>query len=216
MSAVDQGRIGPLLGNDGAIQPLRLARDASLASLDAHARYQEAVLRGSVYYLATGAAAPTAFTGASGGTPLLGVYNPAGSGKALIFLVSSVHPTAVPTLAGVINPELWAGVSATITGTATAPTNMLSQITTGSSAKGFVNTAMTGSTAINLVSGLGSFWWATAAAGAVMSSGIVNLEGIVVAIPGNIVALGIRTVPTSTTADAFLIWEEVPYATTGG
>jgi hypothetical protein len=44
-----------------------------------------------------------------------------------------------------------------------------------------------------------------------VSSGIVDLAGIAVAIPGVLVALGVRTVPTSTTTDAFLMWEEVPY-----
>jgi hypothetical protein len=211
MSAVDQGRVGELLGSDGAIQPIRLLRKGGLAAGDVSARYQEAVLRGNVYYLATGAAAPTAFIGAAGGTPLIGVYNPTGSGKALVFLLTSANPTAVPTAAGVINPELWAGVSVLPTGTVSAPTNMATQQSTGSIAKGFVNTTMTSSTAINLVTGISSFWWATAAAGAMMSSGIVELAGMLVATPGVLVALGVRTVPTSTTIDPFLMWEEVPY-----
>ena len=198
MSVVDQGRVGELVGADGVIQPFRLTRKGGLAVTDVHAKYQEAVLRGNVYYLATGAAAPTPFVGAAGGTPLIGVYNPTGSGKALVFLVASTHPTAVPTAAGVINPELWAGVSVLPTGTVTSPTNMASQ-------------QLTGSAAINLVTGLSSFWWATAAAGAQMSNGIIDLAGIIVATPGILVALGVRTVPTSTTTDAFLMWEEVPW-----
>jgi hypothetical protein len=211
MSAVDQGRVGELLGSDGAIQPIRLTRKGALAAADAQGRYQESILRGNVYYLATGAAAPTAFTGAAGGTPLIGVMNPTGSGKALVFLFTSATPTAVPTAAGVIDPELWAGISVLPTGTVTAPTNMATQQSAGSVAKGFVNTAMTSSTAINFVSGIGSFWWATAAAGAQMSNGIVELSGILVATPGVLVALGVRTVPTSLTIDPFLMWEEVPY-----
>ncbi|TMI12184.1 hypothetical protein E6H33_11020 [Candidatus Bathyarchaeota archaeon] len=211
MSAVDQGRVGELLGSDGAIQPLRLTRKGGLGAADVQARYQESVLRGNVYYLATGAAAPTAFTGAAAGTPLIGVFNPSGSGKALIFLLTSATPTAVPTVAGVIDPELWAGTSVLPTGTVTAPSNMATQQTTGSVAKGFVNTAMTSSTAINFVTGIGSFWWATAAAGAQMSNGIVELAGMLVATPGVLVALGVRTVPTSLTIDPFLMWEEVPY-----
>jgi len=211
MSAVDQGRVGELLGSDGTIQPLRLTRKGGLAAADVQARYQEAVLRGNVYYLAAGAAAPTAFVGAAGGTPLIGVMNPTGSGKVLVFLAASTTITAVPSAAGVVDSEMWAGVSVLPTGTVTAPTNMANQQSTGSIAKGFVNTAMTSSTAINLVTGLSAFWWATAAAGAMASSGIVDLAGITVAIPGVLVALGVRTVPTSTTTDAFLMWEEVPY-----
>ncbi len=211
MSAVDQGRVGELLGADGAIQPIRLTRKGALATTDTHAKYQEAVLRGNVFFLSASAAAPTAFTGAAGGTPLIGVMNPAGSGKALVFLAASTTITAVPSAAGVVDSELWAGTSVLPTGTVTAPTNMATLQSTGSVSKGFVNTAMTGSTAINLVTGLSAFWWATAAAGAMASSGIVDLAGIIVAIPGVLVSLGVRTVPTSTTTDAFLMWEEVPY-----
>jgi hypothetical protein len=211
MSAVDQGRVGELLGQDGTIQPLRLTRKGALAATDAHGRYQEAVLRGNAYFLSASAATPTAFTGGAGGTPLIGVMNPTGSGKALVFLAASTTITAVPSAAGVVDSELWAGTSVLPTGTATAPTNMATQQSTGSISKGFVNTAMTSSTAINLVTGLSAFWWATAAAGAIASTGIIDLAGITVAIPGVLVALGVRTVPTSTTTDAFLIWEEVPY-----
>jgi hypothetical protein len=211
MSAVDQGRVGELLGTDGSIQPIRLTRKGAVATSDAHSRYQEAVLRGNVYSLSASAASPTAFVGAAGGTPLIGVMNPIGSGKALVFLATSTTITAVPSAAGVVDSELWAGTSVLPTGTVTAPTNMATQQSTGSVAKGFVNTAMTNSTAINLVTGLSAFWWATAAAGAMASSGIVDLAGITVAIPGVLVALGVRTVPTSTTTDAFLMWEEVPY-----
>src|SRR6266480_1290442 len=109
MSAVDQGRVGELLGSDGAIQPLRLTRKGGLAAADVQARYQEAVLRGNVYYLATGAAAPTAFVSAAGVTPLGGVINLTGSGKALFFLATSTTSTAVPSATGVGDAELWAG-----------------------------------------------------------------------------------------------------------
>src|SRR5436309_2202912 len=211
MSAVDQGRVGELLGTDGAIQPLRLTRKGGLAAADVQARYQESVLRGNVYFLSLSAGAPTAFIGAAGGTPLLGIYNPVGSGKALVLLVCSGAENTVPSAAGVIDYEMWAGVSVLPTGTVTTPTNMASQQATGSAAKGFVNTATTSSTAINLVTGLSSFWWATAAAGAQMSNGLIDLAGIIVATPGILVALGVRTVPTSTTTDAFLMWEEVPW-----
>src|SRR6059036_3376804 len=116
---VDQGRVGDLQATDGSIQPFTQSRLGALHAVDRHARYQEAVLRGNVYYLATGAAAPTAFTGGAGGTPLLGVMNPAGSNKALVFLAASTTITAVPSAAGVVDSELWAGLSALPTGTVT-------------------------------------------------------------------------------------------------
>ena len=211
MSAVDQGRVGELLGSDGAIQPLRLTRKGGLAAADVQARYQESVLRGNVYFLSLSAGAPTAFIGAAGGTPLLGIYNPAGSGKALVLLVCSGAETTVPSAAGVIDYEMWAGVSVLPTGTVTTPTNMASQQATGSAAKGFVNTAMTGSTAINLVTPVNGVYWATAAGSNLVGTGLVDLAGMIVATPGVLVAFGSRTALTSTVTDAFLMWEEVPY-----
>jgi|ERR1043166_4050162 hypothetical protein len=204
-------RTGPVINSDGpGNQPLRQGRTAALVTADVWARYYEAVSRGNVYYLATGAASPTAFTGGAAGTPLIGVYNPTGSGVNLCVLATGFALTTVPTAAGVVVPELYSGVSALPTGTATAPTNALSQQATGSKAKGFVNTAMTGSTAINLALPFAPFWWATAAAGAMAGPGLVFVDGLAVFSPGVLGALGIRTLPTGTVADALVIWEEIP------
>src|SRR5262249_45276252 len=160
-------------------------------TVDAWARYYEGISRGNVYYLSTGAAAPTAFTGGAGGTPLIGLYNPTGSGVNLAITAVGFSVTAVPTAAGVVNPGLWQGISVIPTGTATAPTNALTQQTTGAKAKGFVNTALTGSTAIAITFGLMSFWWATAAAGAVTAPGLVFVDGLMVVAPGVLAALGV-------------------------
>src|SRR2546428_12191007 len=103
MSVVDQGRVGELVGADGVIQPFRLTRKGGLAVTDVPAKYQEAVLRGTVYYLATGAAAPTAFVGAAGGTPLIGDSHSTGSGQALVLLGAPAPPTADPTADGVVS-----------------------------------------------------------------------------------------------------------------
>src|SRR5438046_5821075 len=116
MSAVDQGRVGELLGTDGAIQPLRLTRKGGLAAADVQARYQESVLRGNVYFLSLSAGAPTAFIGAAGGTPLLGIYNPVGSGQDLVVLVCSGAQTTVPNAAGEIGYEQCAGLVVLSTG----------------------------------------------------------------------------------------------------
>src|SRR5207247_8539121 len=108
MSAVDQGRVGELLGTDGAIQPLRLTRKGGLAAADVQARYQESVLRGNVYFLSLSAGAPTAFIGAAGGTPLLGIYNHVGRGQALVWFVCSGAESKVPRDAGVIDVHMGA------------------------------------------------------------------------------------------------------------
>lgn len=204
-----EGTVGPAVASDGANKPVRLDKSAAVVTTHAHGRFYEAVARGNVYYLATGAAAGTAFTGAAGGTPLIGVFNPSGSGKNLSFLGVSLGLTAQATAAGVVNPEIWAGVSVNPTGTQTNPTSMLTQLAAGSAARGFVNTAMTSSTAVTIVGAFTSSWWATAAAGSATSGGFEELGGLVVAQPGVLVALGLRTIPTSVTVSVGLYWEEI-------
>ena len=121
---------------------------------------------------------------------------------------------AAATAAGQTGLALWRGPSALPTGTATAPTNVLSAAQAGSGAKGFVNAALTGSTALSLALPLLTHYWATAAS-ALTAMGLADIGGIVVAAPGNQIALGLTTVPTSLTADVALYWEEVPYLPQG-
>ena len=87
-------------------------------------------------------------------------------------------------------------------------------------AKGFVNTALTGSTALTaLLTGLATIIAvsnATIEVGATLTESWVDIGGLLVAIPGNEVAVGLVTVPASVVVDATLFWEEVSYSTTGG
>jgi hypothetical protein len=141
------------------------------------------------------------------------VHNPANSGKVIVALMVGLAGRAAASAAGQTGLALWSGPSVLPTGTATAPTSALSLAVGGSAAKGFVNTALTGSTALALALPLFTYYWATAA-GAIMSPGMFDIGGIVLAAPGNQIALGLTVVPTSTTVDAALYWEEIPYLPT--
>src|SRR5712664_3100170 len=90
--------VGPQTRSDGTQQALRGSRTGAGVVTDAHGRYQEAVLRGNVYSLSAAAAAPTAYTGAAAGTPLLAVFNPAGTGKALVGLAVLAGMSTVPVI----------------------------------------------------------------------------------------------------------------------
>jgi hypothetical protein len=205
---LDSGRVGPAYTQDGSAQPLRLTRDASLGNQETHARYQEAVLRGNVYFISVAAAAPTAFTGGAAGTPLLACYNPPNSGRDLVLWWATIGIAVSGGTAGIGPVRIYAGPSALPTATATASTNMLSLAATGSAVKCFSNTATTGSTALSFLETIGTYYWATAASAFLAP---VNFEaaGSIVIIPGNAVAIGFATFPASTTADATLVWEEV-------
>jgi hypothetical protein len=212
MSAVDQGRVGLLQGGDGSIQPLRLARTGALVTTDAHARFQEAVLRGNVYYVSVSAATPTAYAGAAAGTPLLAIYNPTGTPKVLVPLAVGIANDAAASAAGVVAFKLWNGAPVVQgTGTKTVPTNALTQAGSGSVAAAYVNTVLTGQTgALSLSLPVASYYWATAAS-AFFAAELFMIEGLAPVIPTQQLALGATAALTSATWSAALYWEEVPY-----
>lgn len=177
---------------------------------DAHGRYQEAVVRGNVFFLAASAAAPTAYVGAGGGTPLIAVHNPANSGKYLVMMLASMSLSAAASAAGVVRFGIWVGPSVIPTGTATVPTNALTLVASGGIAKGFVNAALTGSTALSLWGAIGNYYWATAAASNITPAAVADLGGAIIIAPGNQIAIGASSALTSATWDATLQWEEVP------
>lgn len=202
---------GPLVGGDGLKQgsPVRNARTGELVVSDAHGRFYEAISRGTAFYLSAAAAGPTAYVGAGAGTPLLAVHNPAGSGKNLALLGVALGLRAIATAAGQTALAVWAGVSVLPTGTVTVPRSALSHLQQGSAGIGFVNTALTGSTALNLVLPLATHYWATAAS-AFFAPAFFDIAGGVVAIPGNQIAVGVTVVPTTLTVDIGMFWEEIP------
>lgn len=199
---------GPLPGGTGTPAPFTASTMGAQRVTDAHAKYFEAVRLGNVYFTSVVSAAPTAYLGAAAGTPLIAVHNPTGSTKLLVVLAVAGLIRVTATGAGTTDLALWAGASVTPTGTQTAPKNALT-FASGGVGLGFSNAALTGSTALNLALPLNGYYWATAA-GAYANQGVVDVGGLIVLKPGMQVALGATVVPTSTTWDAALWWEEVP------
>lgn len=91
-----EARAGTQVVTDGQQSPLRSGRSGELITADAHARYQEAVLRGNVFFATT---QNTAFTSSVGITitTIVGlvVSNPPGSGKCLVLLQAEFTPSGV-------------------------------------------------------------------------------------------------------------------------
>ena len=206
---LNEVRVGIQKNSDGAVAIARGGYTGAAVVQDAHAKYAETVMRGNVFFMSVAAGAPTAYVGAAGGTPLLAIHNPTGSGKALVVLAATGLIRATASGAGTTDLALWAGASVIPTGTITQPRNALS-FAQGGIGVGFSNTALTGSTALNLALALNGYYWATAAA-AYANQGFVDVGGLVVLVPGMQVALGATVVPTSTTWDVSLFWEEIPY-----
>jgi hypothetical protein len=206
-----QARVGEIVGQDGAIQPLRLGRKAATVIQDAHGKYQEAVMRGNVFFVSSANVSPTAYIGASNGTPLLNIRNPNASGKVIVILAVSVGIYTVSSAAGVADFAFYCYPNATLnTGTKTNPVNALTFLAAGSSAYAYVNVALTNSTAYNFLMAVANWYWATAVY-AVLSCNFIDLGGCIVLLPNNEVALGLSVVPTSTTVNFAVFWEEIPY-----
>jgi hypothetical protein len=208
-----QGRVGEVVGQDGGIQPIRLGRKGATVKHDAHGKYQEAVMRGNVYFVSSANVSPTAYIGASNGTPLLNIRNPNASGKAIVILAASVGIYTVSTAAGVGDFAFYCYPNATLnTGTKTNPVNALTFLASGSSAYAYVNVALTNSTAYNFLMAIATYYFSNATpTGAVLGVNFIDLGGIIVILPNNEVALGFSVVPTSTTVNFAVFWEEIPY-----
>lgn len=175
-------------------------------------RYYEQVYRGQTFYTSVAAAAPTAYIGAAGGTPLIGLWNPAGTGKNLVLLRASVAlATQATTTLNTTSIRLYGGQTAAITqGTVSVPVSLLSLTATGSIAKSYLNVALTASTALTYIESIGSYWWSTAVGTALVPPVTWDFSGSIIVIPGNMIALGSYAALTAATYDAALTWVEVP------
>jgi hypothetical protein len=132
---------------------LRSGPYSALVTCDAHGKYFEACRNGRVFAASTAAAgfsvANATFVGpvTATSTPIIGLFNPAGSSKALVVIACSIF--YVPTAETAIALPQWnviqgnAGITAA--GANVTFSNGRLDITAGSSiARGFANTALTG------------------------------------------------------------------------
>jgi hypothetical protein len=209
----DLMKVGSDWGLPGTFKPFTSGVSGAQRVTDAHARYLDAVMAGRVFYGTVAGGAATAYTGGAAGTPFIGVHNPANSNKLLVLLGVSVASRVAASAAGTVGFNVWAGPSVLPTGTVTPATNALSLAASGSASRLFLNTALTGSTALALALPLGSYYWATAA-GAIIAPTFFDVAGLVVAAPGNQFTFGGTAALTSATYDVAAYWEEIPFMPT--
>ena len=208
--ALAELRTGIVVTSDGAVNPARSDKTAAQVVTDAHGRYYEMVARGNAYVLATTGAAVTAFSGAAAGTPLLSVFNPSGSGKNLVVTQVGVAVQAQASVIGGCAFGLFGGVSAKPTSTNIAPTNLLT-FGGGSVAQGSTGALTTGSSALAFLLPVGAHLAQSGVTGAPGTAGpaLIDVAGLVVCAPGNMVAFGGSTALTSGTYNVAMAWEEV-------
>jgi hypothetical protein len=227
MGQIVGGFVGPIRLSDGTYAPaVRQGKDGDLISSNLHGTYFEQAYRGNLYSI--GMKAPTALSAATillGATaqPIVGVANPANSGKNLVI----VHAALTDFLNNVTSVApggfVWAssvGNVAALTAGLT-PFNRLTLGAAGSVAKAFelstasLLTGLTNNLAIfeaadfNVASGLLTTTVA-ASTPTPATIGVQYFEGSLIVPPGGVLAL-LNTISSVThSVAARLLWEEVP------
>jgi hypothetical protein len=208
-----QNVVGPITSaSANAIVNNRAGQLGDAIVSELHGRYYETTYRGNSFLLSVStAAAVTAYAGGAAGTPMLTLFNPAGSGRNAVINKASVGSVVAASAAGTVSFGLWFGTTAAITqATVVTPWAMNTQLQSGSVMTGFRNVALTSGSAASNVIPVASYYWATAAGAAMVTGGPIDLEGSLIIPPGSYVALGGSAALTSATWIGSLQWEEVP------
>jgi len=218
-------RVGTGTSADGAVNPARADKTLAAVTTDAHGRFQEAALRGGLF--STGmtitsinnATFSTATLTASA-TPIIGIWNPANSGKNCVILqakVQLVNTALQVTGAGALVWVVSTNQAAITTGL--TPLSRLSLAASGSVAKGYAGTVLTGlsgSMVVYEAAGLGgvlsnlSTLQTAVGLMPLAATFVDNIDGAIIVPPGGVLAcLCTTNAPVAISAASSLLWEEV-------
>lgn len=206
-----EGRVGPAIAGDGSQQPPRLSNFLASVVQNLSGKYLESVLRGNCYVggtAATGVAPGTSI----GTTAAFTLFNPKGSGKALVVLRASV---------GYISGTLGAGVvhyvanvdpgAAAVTGTAIIPVNCLLSAATGAGKPFTTATLPATPTVLRPWFSLSAFLASTAIQPFILAT--EDLDGEFTIAPGSALSFEATAAAGATPLVVYgAMWEEVPYS----
>lgn len=218
-------RTGTLISSDAAVNPARSDKTGSLVITDGHGRFQEAALRNGLFSVGmtvTSISNVSFTTGTLGatGTPIIGIWNPVGSGKNAVILQARLQliTTALSTPTGPGCLMWCTAVQQSAISTGITPLSRLSLIASGSVCKGYANTALTGlsgNLTVQEAAGFSTFvinaTAAETAAGFLTAGagGVDNIDGAFIVPPGGVLALLCTTTPVVISAASSILWEEV-------
>jgi hypothetical protein len=209
-----QGQVGPSSAQSvqpGSTPAVRLGQQGDLIASELHGRYYEATYRNTVFMtwvnavtLTSNHATPIA---AGSGTPIISLYNPAGSGKNISLIrVQQSHTSGTPA-----GPLIWNIIPnpQNITAIPNVQANNMSTLApSGSVAKIWNNIAITGSTVGTTFRNAGGM--DTTATGAGIASYVEEYAGTFFVPPGSMIALACTGAGSTNIINAWLEWEEVP------
>jgi hypothetical protein len=211
-----QGQVGAPAGTNapGSTPAIRQGQLGDMIVSELHGRFYEQAYRGAIYStfvnaltLASTHASPIA---AGTGTPIIGIYNPANSGKNIV-LIRLQQATTSGTPGGPLvwniipNPQ---NITASTTASGNTAYNNSSLAQSGSVARLFNNLPVTGSTAGTAFRNAGGPT-AVAATGAILTYTEVY-DGSLILPPGQMLGLACTAAGTSHVINVFAEWEEIP------
>jgi hypothetical protein len=225
-----QGQVGPSSAQSlqpGSTPAVRMGQQGDAIISQLHGRFYEQTYRGAVFSIGTTAIVALASTHATGtltasNTPILGVWNPLGSGVNLVIAQAQlncfINTVTNPVGAGAF---IWAASvgNGSIT-TGLNPVNNRSLVQAGSAAKAFAGgTALTGLTNTLVAYDTADFsfmaptpTYTTIGNTVLLPSvgGVQNFDGQLIVPPGGVLSLVNTTSTITMSFTGRLTWEEVP------
>lgn len=200
---LNEQRTGDIKSSDGAVNPARSDKQGAGVVTQAHGNYNEAVIRGNVYFGANQAAVTTTIALAATYTGLC-IGNPAGSGFNLSILKAGWAFSVAP--AAIASAHLASGFASTGIATHTTPLNVYNakigapvrSVATVDGAATLVGTP------IYMQPLIGGF---TAAALFSQPAALTDIGGSIVVAPGGYVCIVTLTVGVGF---GCIVWEEIP------
>lgn len=207
-----QGRVGLVSAADGQPNQLRQDKTVALVVAQAHGKYREAASRGTLFMQSVKSATVTATTDisplpATTGRALVGVLNPAGSGKRVSILkigISTVSGTPGGPFYIDVVPSC--GVSAGLAASST-PISPLTLATSGSSARGLAAAVPAQAAVATMLRPLGGP--AAVAAGAGVYDVTEDIDGSIELPENSLLVVTAHATGTSHVISGYILWEEI-------
>jgi len=213
MTDLQHAVVGLQVVNDGVQSRLRAERSGALVVQQLHGAYTEENVRGNVWTVSTAVAGVTvtasAVVSTASAMPIVGIYNPPGTGKNLVVMracVQNVTGSQVTFLWGVSNgPAMTAAAGVA---THISMFNFGQGGSGGSVARSFAGATGTVGTPITFRVIYGGIT-GTVVAGA-LSSFTEYTNGDICVPPGNFAGIFADLAPTAAVVRAAITWAEVP------
>jgi hypothetical protein len=221
---LSQGQVGPTQSADGIQVALRTGKTGEQMTSDMQARFYENNYRGTMFgggMTLTSISAATFTTATLGATctPIVGIYNPIGSGKNCVILQMQLQVVLTALTSTGPGAFMWCTNTGQTISTGNAPLNKSTLAQSGSIAKDMSGVALTG-LATNLVvrSAAGAAGGsaynisnvATAAGFQTTMAAVEDtIDGSWIVPPGGVLALLCTTTPVAHSAATMLLWNEV-------